>query len=68
LVITYAEENKNTKIKANVLCPKAVNTSFRDKIMPGENKEDILSVYTVAMKVIELTKKDLSETGKIFNI
>jgi len=68
LLITYANENKKTNIKANILCPKAVNTNFRDKIMPGENKETLLSVNEVAEKIIELTSKDFKETGKIINI
>jgi len=68
LLITYANENKKTNIKANILCPKAVNTNFRDKIMPGENKETLLSVNEVAEKIIELASKDFHETGKIINI
>ena len=68
LLITYANENRKTNIKANVLCPKAVNTSFRDKIMPGENKNNLLSVNEVAKKIIELTSKNFQETGKIINI
>ena len=68
LLITYANENRKTNIKANVLCPKAVNTSFRDKIMPGENKNTLLSVNEVAERIIELTSKDFKETGKIINI
>ena len=68
LLITYANENRKTNIKANVLCPKAVNTSFRDKIMPGENKNNLLSVNDVAKKIIELTSKNFQETGKIINI
>ena len=68
LLITYANENRKTNIKANVLCPKAVNTNFRDKIMPGENKNTLLSVNEVAEKIIELTSKNFKETGKIINI
>jgi len=68
LIITYANENKKTNIKANILCPKAVNTSFRDKIMPGENKKNLLSVNDVAKRILELTSKNFHETGKIINI
>ena len=68
LLITYANENKKTNIKANVLCPKAVNTKFRDKIMPGENKNTLLSVNEVAKRILELTSENFQETGKIINI
>ena len=68
LLITYANENKKTNIKANILCPKAVNTNFRDKIMPGENKDSLLSVNEVAEKILELASNDFHETGKIINI
>ena len=68
LLITYANENRKTNIKANILCPKAVNTNFRDKIMPGENKNTLLSVNEVAEKIIQITGKDFKETGKIINI
>ena len=68
LLITYANENKKTNIRANVICPKAVNTKFRDKIMPGENKNTLLSVNEVAERIIELTSKNFQETGQIINI
>ena len=68
LLITYANENRKTNIKANILCPKAVNTNFRDKIMPGENKNTLLSVNEVAKKILELTSKNFQETGNIINI
>ena len=68
LFIIYANENRKTNIKANILCPKSVNTKFRDKIMPGENKSILLSTNTVAKKIIEMTSKDFQETGTIINI
>jgi NAD(P)-dependent dehydrogenase (short-subunit alcohol dehydrogenase family) len=68
LLIIYANENRGTGIKANILYPKAVNTKFRDKIMPGENKDTLLSANTVAKKIIQMTSKAFQETGKIINI
>ena len=68
LLITYANENKKTRIKANVLCPGAVDTNFRDKIMPGEKKDSLLSKEKVAKKIIELTSKSFQDTGKIINL
>ena len=68
LLITYANENRKTNIKANILCPKAVDTSFRDKIMPGENKDNLLSTTTVAKKIVEITSKNFDKTGEIIEI
>jgi len=68
LIITYAVENKNSNIKANLLCPGAVDTPFRNKIMPGEDKSNLLTVNTVAKKILELTQNNLIETGKIYTI
>ena len=68
LLLTYANENKKTSIKANLICPRAVNTNFRDKIMPGENKNKLLSTKLVAKKILELASKDFLETGKIFDV
>jgi Dehydrogenases with different specificities (related to short-chain alcohol dehydrogenases) len=36
LVISLANENKGTSINANIIYPGAVNTKFRENIMPGE--------------------------------
>ena len=68
LLITYANENMKTRIKANLLCPRAVDTNFRDKIMPGENKNSLLSTKAVAKKILEITSKSFQETGKIIDI
>tara|TARA_B100000965_G_scaffold235496_1_gene197293 strand:+ start:138 stop:830 length:693 start_codon:yes stop_codon:yes gene_type:complete len=68
LLITYANENKKTNIKANILCPKAVDTPFRDKIMPGENKDNLLSTIIVAKKIVEITSEDFDKTGEVIEI
>ena len=66
LVMTYAAENKNTSIRANVFCPDAVDTSLREKIMPGEDKSNIKSASEVAKKIVKHIMKD--NTGKIIKI
>ncbi len=68
LVITYANENLRTNIKANIVCPSAVDTEFRDSIMPGENKNNLLSTKQVSQEIVKLTKKTLKDSGKIFEI
>ena len=52
LILTYALENKNTNIKTNIFCPGAVNTKFRDIIMPGEDKRKISNPKDVAGEIL----------------
>tara|TARA_B000000532_G_C18801055_1_gene377010 strand:+ start:178 stop:864 length:687 start_codon:yes stop_codon:yes gene_type:complete len=52
LFTTYAKENRSTNIRTNIFCPKAVNTSLRDVIMPGENKNNISDARSVAKKIV----------------
>ena len=66
LIMTYAKENKKTGIKAKILCPRGVNTPFRENIMPGENKENLVEPIMVAKKLVELLSNN--ETAQIFNI
>ena len=67
LTITYAKENYRSKIKANVFCPKAVRTKFRDIIMPGENKDALPTPEYIAKKIIRyiLTSE---ESGKLIQL
>tara|TARA_A100001388_G_scaffold273403_1_gene255245 strand:+ start:4350 stop:5042 length:693 start_codon:yes stop_codon:yes gene_type:complete len=67
LFLTYAKENKNTKIMANIFCPKAVNTELRDTAMPGEDKSKISSSREVA-RIIVNHLLNSTNTGKIINI
>ncbi len=66
LIMTYAKENKKTSIKGKILCPRGVNTPFRENIMPGENKENLVEPSIVAKKLIELLSSN--ETAQIINI
>ena len=56
LVLTYASENKNSNIKANIFCPGDVDTNFRNEIMPGEDKKKINKPEDVAYKITEYVK------------
>ena len=67
LILIYANENKNTNIKTNIFCPKAVNTKFRDSIMPGENKQNIADPTTVAKSIVNYLLSTKT-SGKIINI
>ena len=52
LVISFANENKGTSINANIIYPGAVNTKFRENIMPGEDKKEIKDPVDVARKIV----------------
>ncbi len=66
LVRFYAEENKN--ITVNCICPSAVDTDFRNDIMPGEDKELILKPEKVAEKIIKTIQDDKIQSGNLITI
>ncbi len=65
LVRTYAEENKN--IRVNCICPSAVDTDFRNNIMPGEDKNLILKPEQVAKKIVKIIQDDTIQSGNIIS-
>ena len=66
LVRIYAEENKN--IRVNCICPSAVDTDFRNDIMPGENKKLIIKPEKIAENIIKTIKDDTIQSGDIITI
>ena len=66
LVRIYAEENK--KIRVNCICPSAVDTDFRNNIMPGEEKKLILKPAKVAECIIKTIQDDTIQSGNIITI
>ena len=66
LVRIYAEENKN--IRVNCICPSAVDTGFRDDIMPGEDKKLILKPEKIAENIIKTIQNDSIKSGEIITI
>ncbi len=66
LVRIYAEENKN--IRVNCICPSAVDTDFRNDIMPGEDKKLILKPEKIAENIIKTIQDDAIQSGDIITI
>ncbi len=67
LLLIYANENKNTNIKVNIFCPKAVNTNLREIIMPGEDKSKISDPKYIAEKIVNYILQ-IKETGQIIEV
>ncbi len=67
LVISFANENKGTSINANIIYPGAVNTKFRENIMPGEDKKEIKNPGDVARTVVNFLLSN-EKTGEIIKL
>ena len=66
LVKVYAEENKS--IKVNCICPSAVDTDFRNDIMPGEDKKLILKPENIAENIIKIIQDESIQSGEIITV
>ena len=66
LVRIYAEENK--KIRVNCICPSAVDTDFRNDIMPGENKKLILKPEQIAENIIKIIQDQSIKSGDFISV
>ena len=67
LVISFANENQGTSIKANVIYPGPVNTNFRDNIMPGENKNEIKDPVSAARAIVKFLLSN-DKSGEIIKL
>ena len=67
LVISFANENKGTSINANIIYPGAVNTKFRENIMPGEDKKKIKNPGEVARAVVNFLLSN-EKSGQIIRL
>tara|TARA_A100001015_G_scaffold137553_1_gene152557 strand:- start:1388 stop:2077 length:690 start_codon:yes stop_codon:yes gene_type:complete len=67
LVISFANENQGTSINANIIYPGAVNTSFRENIMPGENKKELNDPASVARAIVKFLLSN-DKSGEIIKL
>jgi NAD(P)-dependent dehydrogenase (short-subunit alcohol dehydrogenase family) len=65
LARTYALENANTSVRANVVDPGPMATAMRAKAFPGEDPETLPSPQDVARLVVELCLPSESRNGEI---
>ncbi len=67
LVISFANENKSTSINANIIDPGAVNTKFRETIMPGEDSKRIKNPVDVAREIVKFLLTN-DKSGEIIKL
>ena len=67
LVLSFANENKGNSINANIIYPGAVNTKFRENIMPGENKKQIKDPVDVASAIVKFLLSN-EKSGEIIEL
>ena len=66
LVRTYADETKNTPVRANLFNPGATRTRMRAQAMPGEDPATLPAAEEIAKHLLALADPALQETGKIY--
>ena len=67
LIKSYALENANMKIRANIFYPGAVRTAMRAKAMPGEDPNTLPHPSEIAPLLINMVSPKFTKTGKIFD-
>lgn len=67
LVRTYAEETKNTLVRANLFNPGATRTKMRAQAMPGEDPATLPAAEEIAAHLLKLADPALSETGMLYD-
>lgn len=66
LVRTYADETKNTPVRANLFNPGATRTRMRAQAMPGEDPMSLPAPDDIARHLLVLADPAFTETGKIY--
>lgn len=65
LVLTFAEETKNSTIRVNLLSPGATRTAMRSKAMPGEDPTTLPGSDAIAPLFLELAETACTSHGQI---
>jgi NAD(P)-dependent dehydrogenase (short-subunit alcohol dehydrogenase family) len=67
MVRIYAEENRKTPLKANLIDPGAVRTRMRAKAFPGEDPQALADASAITDIFVTLASAGLQETGQVFS-
>ena len=63
LVIGWADENENMKLRANIFDPGGTRTGMRAEAMPGEDPMTLPTPEEVAAEMVKLVSPDETRTG-----
>ncbi|MEZ5998932.1 MAG: SDR family NAD(P)-dependent oxidoreductase [Hyphomonas sp.] len=67
MVLGWADENENLKIRANLFNPGGTRTAMRAEAMPGEDPMILPSAEDVAAELVKLVGAGETRTGQLIN-
>ena len=67
LVKTWADELKNTNVKANLLDPGVMRTKMRSAAFPGENPETVPDPEVLGPLIVQMSGPDFAANGEIIS-
>ena len=67
LVLSWAAEHKNDKLRVNLINPGPVRTQMRAKAMPGEDPDTLPAPDDLVPLFLDALSSEQNETGKIFD-
>jgi NAD(P)-dependent dehydrogenase (short-subunit alcohol dehydrogenase family) len=68
LVVTYAREMENTKVRVNLVNPGPTRTAMRAKAFPGEDPLSLKAPEDVTPTFVRLASPDCTDNGRIFDL
>ncbi len=66
LVKTWAHENEQTSIRANLVDPAILRTAMRASYAPGEDPETVPLPETIVPTLVKLASSETTENGQIY--
>ena len=66
MVKTWAHENEQSSICANIVDPAIARTAMRARYAPGEDPETVPMPVTLVPDLVKLASVETTENGKIF--
>ncbi len=68
LVRSYASENQNTPLRANLVNPGPIRTKMRAQAMPGEDPATLPTPDDIAPQIVALLSPDVEDTGRLYDV
>ena len=65
LVIGWADENENMKLRANIFDPGGTRTGMRAEAMPGEDPQSLPHPDDITDAFVEMASPDCRRNGEI---